>query len=166
MPVPAPRAHAPVVEVVDRLRVHAGRQRQGFPHNPVLELGDQLGLPAEPLHLPGPQHEGGHGDQGEDYEAGAVLAAAGAHELGRVVEDRGEGWVFGGGADGARGGVGEGAAEDGVGLGAGGWRGSEGVVATVVAAAWCLRGVAVGRGGRAKLGLEGLLDSSGERLRC
>lgn len=46
--------------------------------------------------MPAAEEEGGYGDCGEDGEAEFVVAAAGADELGRVVDDGGEGGVVAG----------------------------------------------------------------------
>lgn len=85
------------------------------------------------------------------------MAPSRAHEFGRVIQDRGEGWVFGGWALRAGCAVGEGAAEGGsehVGAGATtSWRRGS-------------RALAIdGRGG-AGLGLKGFFDSSCEALGC
>jgi hypothetical protein len=64
VPEPARHVHAPVVEVGDGVRVDARRQRERRPQNAVFALGDEVGLPPEPLDLPGAEDEGRYGDDG------------------------------------------------------------------------------------------------------
>lgn len=102
------RPHAAVVKLVHDIGVDARRQWERIPHEAVLELGQEVRLPAQAVHLPCPQREGRHGDDGKDDEAGTVLLA-GAHESGRVVEDAVEVgivtglWPVGAGRGGAEG---------------------------------------------------------------
>lgn len=119
MPEAAAGDDAAEVEVVDGVGVHARRERQRGLHEAVLEARHELRLPAQPLHLPRAEGQRRQRDERQHEEAGAVAPAAGAHELGRVVEDRGEGRVVGGlasravvvvGGGGAPRGVAEGAA--------------------------------------------------------
>lgn len=63
------------------------RQRQRISHQPVLELGDQLRLPAQTLDLPCAQCEGCDGDDGEEDEAGAVLALTLADDARGLIGD-------------------------------------------------------------------------------
>lgn len=55
---------AAVVEVVNRGGVDVRREGEGVADEAVFEFGDELGLPAEALDLPGAEDEGGDGDDG------------------------------------------------------------------------------------------------------
>lgn len=59
----ARRVDTAVVEVGDGVRVDARRQRQRRLDQPVLQACDQVRLPAQSLHLPGSEREGGDGDE-------------------------------------------------------------------------------------------------------
>lgn len=72
------------------------RQRQRIPHQPILELGDQVRLPPQTLHLPCAQREGRDGDDGQEDEARAVLALAAPDDARGLVGDGDEVRVVGG----------------------------------------------------------------------
>ena len=57
-----PGDDAAEVEVVDGRRVDARRQGERVADEAVFEFGDELGLPAQALDLPGAEGEGGDGD--------------------------------------------------------------------------------------------------------
>lgn len=104
------RPHLPVVKVRHRVRVDPQRELQRGKREAVFEPRDELGFPAQALHLPASEEEGGHRDDGEDDEPGAVLFADARH-LSGAVEDGDKVWVERGGRgvrarlDGAAGGA-------------------------------------------------------------
>lgn len=63
MPEDARGVDAAVVEFADGRGVDVRWEGEGVTHEPVLELRYEFGLPIEALDLPGPEGEGGYGDE-------------------------------------------------------------------------------------------------------
>ena len=86
------RIHLSVIKVLDHALIDPQWQFQRRECQAVFKARDELGFPAEALHLPAPQDEGGYGDYGKDYQTRTVLFADSCHFCGSV-EDRNEVWV-------------------------------------------------------------------------
>ena len=82
-----PPYYSSIIKLMYSVRVHSRRKRQRVSNQPILESSNKVCLPSKALNLPASKDERCYRYGGEDCETEGSMAAIGADEFGRVVED-------------------------------------------------------------------------------